>query len=67
MKEGYKTTEFWLAIIAQALPLLGIFGVLGDEAQLAIKENAGIIVGSVSSISTAGYAISRAITKTKSA
>lgn len=42
MKPGYKTTEFWLAVIAQIVPLLVMFGVFtageGEQAQNAMSE-----------------------------
>lgn len=34
MKPGYKTTEFWLTLLAQVLPVLVITGLLtGEEVE----------------------------------
>lgn len=47
MKPGYKTTEFWIAIISQALTVLVLLGVvtIGDAATLS--DALGKIVGAV--------------------
>lgn len=63
-KPGYKTTEFWSAVITQILGLLMLFGVLepsqgsplgGGEAQAV----GGLMAG----LSTLGYSLSRGAAK----
>ena len=38
MKPGYKTSEFWLALVAQILPLLVITGLLTTEEVVALQD-----------------------------
>jgi hypothetical protein len=34
MKPGYKTSEFWIALVAQIIPFMILFGVVtADEAE----------------------------------
>ena len=53
MKEGYKTTEFWLSIFSALSGILGTYGGL-------ISGPAGIIV---TAVVTAGYSIARGLAK----
>ncbi|MBI3582375.1 MAG: hypothetical protein HY096_00310 [Nitrospinae bacterium] len=53
MKEGYKTTEFWLTLFSTASGILGTYGGL-------IPTPWGLIL---STIVTAGYTISRGLAK----
>ena len=38
MKAGYKTTEFWLAVGAQLIPVLVLTGVLSNEESEALNS-----------------------------
>jgi hypothetical protein len=58
VKPGYKTTEFWLTIIATVIGLLESSGVIGAGTQ------AEHVIGMVAGILTAlGYTVSRGIAK----
>ena len=58
MKAGYKTTEFWLTVIATVLGLLFASGIVSDGSQ------ADKILGMASTVlATMGYSISRSIAK----
>jgi len=41
MKSGYKTTEFWLTLLAQALPILVLTGVLTPHEADVVRGVAG--------------------------
>jgi hypothetical protein len=57
-KPGYKTTEFWLTLLATLVGLLLSSGVLGTGTQW--EAIAGVIASSLAAL---GYAGSRATTK----
>jgi hypothetical protein len=38
MKAGYKTTEFWLAVGAQLIPVLALTGILSNEEAEALNS-----------------------------
>lgn len=63
-KPGYKTTEFWLAIVAQVIGLLSILGVFTPE-QAAVVNDAVIKLGGliIMSAGAFGYSIGRGIAK----
>lgn len=67
-KPGYKTTEFWSAVIAQILGLLMLFGVLepGQGSAMSGGE-AQAIGGAVAGLANLGYSLSRGISKTNGA
>lgn len=53
MKPGYQTTEFWLALVAQAVPLAVLFGVIPHADQPAVTsglteavQNVAAVIGS---------------------
>lgn len=46
-KPGIKTTEFWLALLAQLIPLLVIFGVIAPEEADNLQEAATQLVMAV--------------------
>jgi len=54
MKPGIKTTEFWLALIAQLVPVLVIAGVLSPEE--ADTFNSAIV-----QVAAAGVALASAV------
>ena len=57
MKPGYKTTEFWLAVLAQLVPLLVLVGVLAaDEAQ-ALIDTGERAVAAVAALLAAAWPI----------
>jgi len=59
-KPGYKTTEFWLTLLAQLLAMVVASGLLGiTETEADDKVVAGII----SILSFLGYTASRTVTK----
>ena len=60
MKTGYKTTEFWLTLIAMLVGMLIAAGTLSDDEGALVIEAAGILVAAIASGS---YAISRGIAK----
>lgn len=41
MKSGYKTTEFWLTLIAQIVPVLVLLGVIGAEQAETLQGTLG--------------------------
>jgi uncharacterized membrane protein len=47
MKVGYKTSEFWLALIPQILLILVVIGVVDTEQAESLTEGVGLIVGGV--------------------
>lgn len=38
MKDGYKTTEFWISLLGQILPLLVLLGVISIEQAEGVFE-----------------------------
>ena len=57
-KPGYKTTEFWLSVVAALVGLTYASGIIGAETQ------ADKIMGFASSIlATLGYTVSRGLAK----
>lgn len=57
-KPGYKTSEFWLSVVAAIVGLLMASGVVGEGSMWAQA------LGMVSTaLAAAGYATSRGITK----
>lgn len=38
MKEGWKTTEFWLTLGAQVIPLLVLTGILSNQEATAVQD-----------------------------
>jgi len=63
-KPGYKTTEFWIAILSQVIGILSLVGIFTPEqseaVQKALIELGGLIVMAAGSF---GYAIGRGIAK----
>lgn len=43
-KPGYRTTEFWLSLLAQGLPLLVLTGVLSPDQAGAVTTTGGEII-----------------------
>lgn len=54
MKSGYKTTEFWLTLLAQVLPVLVLTGVLTPNEAETVQNVAGNAI-------TAGFAFGGAL------
>jgi hypothetical protein len=71
MKPGYKTTEFWVALVAQAVSMLMLFGVITPEQSNVLNEAAGQSAGIANQIigivgvvgASFGYAVSRGLAK----
>jgi uncharacterized protein (DUF697 family) len=64
IKEGWKTTEFWVSLataIFGVLVTLGIFS--ADQASDITKSVQQFAGGIITAVSAAGYAISRGRTK----
>lgn len=61
MKPGFKTTEFWVALLTSIIGLGALFGVVGPEQQGELVQASG---GLVAAITTAAYAVSRGRAKT---
>lgn len=59
MKPGYRTSEFWLKIVALVLTALYASGVMTGKTPLAIAGIAATILGSL------GYTVSRTLVKAK--
>jgi len=44
MKEGYKTTEFWITLISYVVPILVLFGVITpDQAESVTSEGNALV------------------------
>lgn len=51
VKPGIKTTEFWMAILAQVVPLLVLFGwMTPDEGEVIVLSLSNAIVAAVAVI-----------------
>lgn len=67
MKPGFKTTEFWVTLLVQALGILALTGVLTPEMSATIGEQGQIVVEAIgqiagalmAAISATGYAKAR--------
>lgn len=60
MKPGYKTTEYWLTVVATLVSLLGATGVIGpsDTSTLAALGK-DVILGGVALVSIVSYVAGR--------
>lgn len=47
MKEGYKTTEFWLTLLAQLLGVAVLFGVINAEQVKTLNDAIAVAVQAV--------------------
>lgn len=66
MKPGWKTTEFWLAALAQLLPFLVALGVVpAADAQSISASVASVVSGVVAAIGLVSYIIQRFKLKTQ--
>jgi len=64
MKEGWKTTEFWMTLTAQILALGMLTGVVTPEQGQVLGDASGQVIGGVMSVIAGGsYAISRGLAK----
>jgi FtsH-binding integral membrane protein len=64
VKEGKKTTEFYLSIFGAVLGVLVTTGLLTPEQSSALVESAAQISGAViSALSVFGYTVSRGLAK----
>jgi len=64
MKEGYKTTEFWVSIFASVMGIGVTTGYITPEQSTAMGEAATTIAGSIVTIGGAlGYSLSRGLAK----
>lgn len=64
IKEGYKTTEFWMAISANILGILVIFGMLTPVDSSGLIVMLEKIIGALMiSLPSFGYTLSRGKTK----
>lgn len=61
VKSGAKTTEFWIAIVAQLAGFFALFtgADVGAEAEEAVRLGGGV----VAAVAALGYAISRGLAK----
>jgi len=60
MKPGIKTTEFWMAAIAQVVGILTLFGVVEPaKSSLIVEAVQQIAGGLIMGLSALGYSISR--------
>ena len=68
MKPGYKTTEFWLTLLAQIIGLLTMTGVIKPEEATPYLQGGGQLVGGLMTvIPQIAYAFSRGKAKTTAA
>ncbi len=58
VKKGYKTTEFWLTVVAAILPLLYASGLIGEGTTIDKIISAGLTV-----LAALGYSVARGIAK----
>jgi len=64
MKEGWKTTEFWMALSGQVLALCMLTGVVTPDQGQVLGDTSGQIIGGVMAVISGGsYAISRGLAK----
>jgi hypothetical protein len=64
IKQGYKTSEFWLALASMIIGTLKILGIIPEaEADLILKAIRNVIAGLMVVIPVVGYAISRGMAK----
>jgi hypothetical protein len=64
IKQGYKTSEFWLALTAMVIGTLKILGIIPEaEADLILKAVKNVIAGLLVLIPAVGYIISRGMAK----
>jgi hypothetical protein len=63
MKPGYKTTEFWLSLLATLVGFLMVSGLL--DSQPADGWIARVVGGIVAALAALGYSASRAKVKTE--
>lgn len=64
MKDGVKTTEFYLAIFGSLLGVVVTAGYLTPEQATGLTDSAAQISGAIiSAFSILGYAVSRGISK----
>jgi hypothetical protein len=64
MKEGWKTTEFWMALVGQVLALCMLTGVVTPDQGQVLGDASGQIIGGVMAVISGGsYAISRGLAK----
>lgn len=64
MKEGKKTTEFYISIFGAVLGVLVTTGLLTPEQSSALVESVAQISGAViSALSVLGYNVSRGLAK----
>ena len=53
LKPGYKTTEFWLTVAVQILPMLVIFNVLSQPEADTLSQSIQQAVQAVAALATA--------------
>jgi len=64
MKEGWKTTEFWMALVGQVLSLSMLTGVVTPDQGQVLGDASGQIIGGIMAVISGGsYAISRGLAK----
>lgn len=50
VSKGYTTTEFWLSLVAQVVPILVLTGVLDTENAEAVKSATNQVVEAVAAL-----------------
>ena len=60
VKPGWKTTEFWIAVVVSACSLLWGADILDPEASGTANKVFGFVVAALSSL---GYSVSRGMAK----
>jgi len=65
IKEGYKTTEFWVSLATAVFGVLVTLGIFtSDQATDLVKAVQQISGGVITAVTAASYAISRGQAKT---
>jgi hypothetical protein len=59
-KPGWKTTEFWLTLLATTIGMLWASGIASPDGADAVSRVVGIIAATLSQL---GYAVSRGMAK----
>ena len=66
MKEGWKTTEFWVSLATGVFGILVTLGIFSADQAADLTSSVGEFAGAIiTAVSAAGYAISRGLSKNK--
>jgi hypothetical protein len=60
VKPGYKTTEFWLSVVASLISILYASGVISPDGASTVEQVVAMIAAALASL---GYSVARGIAK----